>query len=792
MRYLFALLLLLAPSLRASSLGSPVTGSSFEALFVEIPISGGDGDEIVTVDFSPTGENDWSPSMPVTYDRRASITQPNGTVRTNPNANKVLVPIIGRTHSTTYDVRVTLDDPDGVTGSNPVTTSVTTKDITPVVGASTIWVNDDYSGTETGSQSQPYNTLTEAEAALSNGAGGTIKIMPGTYAAITVTKDGSANTWVKWEAQAGGAVVVGGGSTSITSTADYRWFQGITVAASTNHGFSFSSNTDTLIDGCLIPNPGTSPSYNDSGIFINANAANVRVIGTTINRTTASTNETFGIYVSGSSAAGGLIVQDCVISGNFRDGIAAEGEGYNSGTGKYVHIKRTSASGVSDDAMELEGNNIFMVEEQNSLTSNGYAILGSAGTFFGPAYHIRSIYRSTTGRAWSKDGNYDYGYEYYYHCTVDVTGTGGDRDAWANLGGAPYSILQIGKNNVIRVPKRIVALGQVGAIYNRNYYVSGFETFATNWGGTSWSNGTTYATLAAWRTGTGNDLNSLTGAHPWTNPTAGNYILVDGSTAIDAAEVIPNVNDASSEFPYGGAGPDMGALEKEIGTGGGGGEEPDPDETDPTIQITSPTSSATDTTSTATYQVGGIASDETALASVTLVMTGATTGSVTVSGTGTWTGASVTLNVGVTTFTATATDTSNNTAQDTLAVTLSPGDTTAPTVASVAINATGTQLVITLDEATTRTAGTPTISLTGGDITAAYASGSGTTVLRFNLSRTAYAGQTGDASCTLSAGQWTDAAGNSVASWGPVAITNASTVATPVSVGGSALFLFGP
>lgn len=109
-------------------------------------------------------------------------------------------------------------------------------------------------------------------------------------------------------------------------------------------------------------------------------------------------------------------------------------------------------------------------------------------------------------------------------------------------------------------------------------------------------------------------------------------------------------------------------------------------------------------------------------------------------------------------------------------------DTTPPTVSSAAINTAGTALTITLNEATTRSSTNPTVSLSGGAATATYASGSGTTALVFTLSRTVAGDESGTVSATLGSNAWEDAAGNDVATFGPVAITNASTYPFPTVV----------
>jgi hypothetical protein len=100
------------------------------------------------------------------------------------------------------------------------------------------------------------------------------------------------------------------------------------------------------------------------------------------------------------------------------------------------------------------------------------------------------------------------------------------------------------------------------------------------------------------------------------------------------------------------------------------------DTTAPTIAITSPTSSGSAISGTSPFLIGGTASDNVAVASVTWSNPGASPSSGTASGTDTW-NASVPLVAGLNTITVKATDTAGNTSTASMTVTY---DTTPPTV----------------------------------------------------------------------------------------------------------------
>jgi hypothetical protein len=97
---------------------------------------------------------------------------------------------------------------------------------------------------------------------------------------------------------------------------------------------------------------------------------------------------------------------------------------------------------------------------------------------------------------------------------------------------------------------------------------------------------------------------------------------------------------------------------------------PDPDVTDPVVTITSPTTADTYATQTSTVSLGGTASDDTGVTSVTWVNDRG--GSGTASGTQNWTVGAVALASGENRITVTAEDAAGNSSIDELVVTYSP------------------------------------------------------------------------------------------------------------------------
>lgn len=103
----------------------------------------------------------------------------------------------------------------------------------------------------------------------------------------------------------------------------------------------------------------------------------------------------------------------------------------------------------------------------------------------------------------------------------------------------------------------------------------------------------------------------------------------------------------------------------------------------------------------------------------------------------------------------------------------------APTLSSATINTAGTQLTLTFTASVSIGAGGNggvTLSLSGGAVTATYASGSGSNTLVYNLSRTVNSGETGTVSYTQPGnGIEATTGGADVATFSGSSVTNSST-----------------
>ncbi len=104
----------------------------------------------------------------------------------------------------------------------------------------------------------------------------------------------------------------------------------------------------------------------------------------------------------------------------------------------------------------------------------------------------------------------------------------------------------------------------------------------------------------------------------------------------------------------------------------------DPDTTPPTVTIATPTSGSTYSTSNSLLSIGGSASDNTAVTTVSWKNDRGGSGNC--SGTSTWSQSGIGLSSGQNVITVTAKDAAGNTGTDTLTVTYTPPDTSSPTV----------------------------------------------------------------------------------------------------------------
>jgi parallel beta-helix repeat protein len=411
-----------------------------------------------------------------------------------------------------------------------------------------------------GTATQPFCTLIKGAAKAASGD--TVQVIAGTYTASSVSP-----------------------ASGVTFTAN----SGVTVSggASGAKGFSVSGKINVTISGFTIT--GT-PSY---GIYVN-NSSNITISGNTVSLSgqPVSGQSASGIYLS--SLNGGLIKGN-VTHDNAAHGILLTGSTTGvtvQGNTSYhnAYQWQRNANGIDDVAPgnSIIGNVTYANEDTGiNIYSGGDNALVSGNVTYGNGDHGIDDFNVTGGRI---IGNTVYG-----NCTdgINVEGTSGNYDIENNVSmnnatGAiinPTPINPPGAytNNCNRRIGNIGVYDSAPASTTANYnlvWQSGAGTEYT-WAGTS------YNTLSALQSATGQEAQGKFANPNFANAGGGNFQLTQGSLAIDSANSTasgeqpadiqgnPRVDDpavANTGNP-GGSFYDRGAYEYQ---GGGGGTQTGP------------------------------------------------------------------------------------------------------------------------------------------------------------------------------------------------------------------------
>ena len=535
-----------------------------------------------------------------------------------------------------------------------------------------------------GTATLPFCTLTKGAAKAVSGD--TVQVIAGTYAASSVSP-----------------------ASGVTFTAN----SGVTVSggASGAKGFSVSGKINVTISGFTIT--GT-PSY---GIYVN-NSSNITISGNTVSLSgqPVSGQSASGIYLS--SLNGGL-VKGNVTHDNAAHGILLTGSTTGvtvQGNTSYhnAYQWQRNANGIDDVAPgnSIIGNVTYANEDTGiNIYSGGDNALVSGNVTYGNGDHGIDDFNVTGGRI---IGNTVYG-----NCTdgINVEGTSGNYDIENNVSmnnatGAVINPTPINPpgaytNNCNRRIGNIGVYDSAPASTTANYnlvWQSGAGTEYT-WAGTS------YNTLSALQSATGQEAQGKFANPNFANAAGGNFQLTQGSPAIDSANSTasgeqaadiqgnPRVDDpavANTGNPSGSF-YDRGAYEYQ---GGGGGTQ-----TGPTAAL-----SVSPASGTAPLQVSADASGSSAgsspISSYSFNFGDGTTAGPQSGATANHTYQSA----GTYTVTVTATDGNNLTDNATRSVTVTAQQATGPTAALSVSPASGTAPLQVTANASGSTAGSSPIS----------------------------------------------------------------------------------
>ena len=283
-------------------------------------------------------------------------------------------------------------------------------------------------------------------------------------------------------------------------------------------------------------------------------------------------------YGEGSSVAlwyngQGTVIRRNTSSGMF-DGTASGdwSEGWTQGDRNHIRdidIYNNTYCDCGDDGIALTGTNLNTRVWGNTIHDSLTGI-SSAPVELGPCYIFRNVIYNLTGAQSGATSYYAFklghalalGKTFYFHNTV-YDPAGRAVDGWVDQDSPDSPGFNItAENNICIVAGwgiylTVVANGS-SFDYNNLYTSKTSEQFG-------WA-GTRYNTWAAFKSGAGQEAHGLNGnatVVKFSDAASGEFTFLAGSNCINAGVVIPQINDADSNWPYGGSAPDIGALEYE-------------------------------------------------------------------------------------------------------------------------------------------------------------------------------------------------------------------------------------
>ena len=345
----------------------------------------------------------------------------------------------------------------------------------------------------------------------------------------------------------------------------YLWFSGFTVAPSSGIGVWIRSTCDYIIlDTLNFPNAVTAaaPVYGDCAVLIGAGSSRITVKSCTLHTSSVSKgddghgNIAASIYFEAAgNSFGGHVLADNVVTGMFRDGFGGGGNYYGDGPVANSDICRNILSGMQDDGIECEGDNVNVRIWGNMITNvTGQSGLGVAGTDIGPLYVFRNLfYVSNAPPAGVKLGNVSPGPVYFFHNTIVARSY--PNDVIADIGGETKSDLHTFLNNIFDSSAGRYAVYRGGRTntYDYNLYNGNSPGLFDEYNGTGH-----YQTLVAFRTATSQEQHGVQGSPAFSN---GNFRISAVSPAVDKGVILPNFNDQNSAWPFQGSAPDIGHWE---------------------------------------------------------------------------------------------------------------------------------------------------------------------------------------------------------------------------------------
>lgn len=497
---------------------------------------------VVGVRFRAQGSSSWRTALPL---RRVPAGSNVGFSWSHRHAGSVF----GLQPGTDYELELNLVDPDGGNATRQLTAR--TRSL-PAPGSGSVRSASPASLASVLSQAQP---------------GDIVELGAGSYAGFNLQRDGTAGQPLTLRGLPGAQI---NGELGLFGRR-HVILQALTV----NGRIRFNGSDDISILDSTVNASAT--QFNGDGIACFTRCARAYIAGNTVNGTTLWQETAFG--VDGDNRGEGIVVTGPghVIRNNrvrgFRDGISFMED--SAAVDQYsidVIDNRISESG--DDGIEADFC-LHNCRQIGNVLTNSFIAFSSQPALGGPNYFIRNIawnvahvpfklYRSSRG-------------DVLLHNTIVKTGDAFNASPGAPIahayarnnlfvGGEPgtWNGYSSGSGRVLD----IVDLQSTTSSFNYNGYGTTRSDFRGRLGAVSFSSLAELRSLSSETQAQRVDMGVFASAPPFPQNPLSQYAeadlrLADDARAVDAGEVLPNIND-----DYSGSGPDLGAIER-ITTGAG-------------------------------------------------------------------------------------------------------------------------------------------------------------------------------------------------------------------------------
>lgn len=543
--YLVAVIMLAPMLLGAANSTTPtalITEPTFECISVRAKYDGDDNrNNTATVQWKPSSGSTWFNAYTPYRDVRGRLSSVSfgQDYDNSANSNQYRVSIVGLAPNTGYDVQITFSDGDGISGSASITNAVTTWSYAPLTNGTIRPVDP--------SLSPPWNEVSNAIA--NSTSGDTLVVSNGTYAVVNWLQSGTASGHIVVRAAPGHVPVISGGSlTNVMLSADYVVLDGFRFASFEKQGLVLSgARHHWQIQNCLFTNASTTAGAEQvAAIFIPDGCTNGAVLTNRFHTDRGSTTTT-NVYAVFQGGCSNLVIADNVVTGTFWDAFGNGGNKVGNGPRLNCVFARNRILGYRDDSIEVEGDGINCCVWGNTVAPSETAssLLGASGVWVGPSYVFRNTFDGgALANLGMKIGSVPGRLELLHNVITTIAWPSGGHETVS--GGSNT----VARNNIILARGNVIYSGRGEDSWDYNLYTNTTD-FVTLWNGV-----TTYATLAAFQSGTSQEASGRYDA-PQLNS---DFTPKFNSPSINAGVPLNNFNDAASAWPAVGV-PDMGAFE---------------------------------------------------------------------------------------------------------------------------------------------------------------------------------------------------------------------------------------